>query len=96
MLWRRTKLNITDVTSVSIFVISPFSFDFIVTAYWMIYWDMKRIGVKLFPRKKPIYFALTVSDDNLMGLRPYLIMEGLVYKVVNQVFNVIFMVLESG
>jgi hypothetical protein len=31
---------------------------------------------------KPIYFAVTVSDDNLMGLGPYLKMEGLVYRVM--------------
>ena len=32
--------------------------------------------------KKPIYFAVTVSDDNLMGLGPYLKMQGLVYRVL--------------
>ncbi|MBN1760092.1 MAG: DUF2723 domain-containing protein [Chitinispirillaceae bacterium] len=32
--------------------------------------------------KKPIYFAVTVSDDNLMGLGPYLKMQGLVYRVM--------------
>lgn len=31
--------------------------------------------------KKPVYFAVTVSDDNKMGLDPYLQMEGLVYRV---------------
>ena len=31
---------------------------------------------------KPIYFAMTVSDDNLMGLGPYLRAEGLVYRVI--------------
>jgi hypothetical protein len=30
----------------------------------------------------PVYFAVTVSDDNLMGLGPYLRMEGLVQRVV--------------
>jgi hypothetical protein len=35
--------------------------------------------------KKPIYFAVTVSDDNLMGLGPYLKMQGLVYRVMPQV-----------
>jgi hypothetical protein len=33
---------------------------------------------------KPIYFAMTVSDDNLMGLAPYLQAQGLVYKVMRQ------------
>ena len=32
--------------------------------------------------KKPIYFAVTVSSDNLMGLGPYLQMQGLVYAVL--------------
>lgn len=31
--------------------------------------------------KKPIYFAVTVSDDNFMGLEPYLQMQGLAYRV---------------
>jgi hypothetical protein len=35
--------------------------------------------------KKPVYFAVTVSDDNLMGLGPYLKMQGLVYRVMPQV-----------
>lgn len=32
--------------------------------------------------QKPIYFAVTVSDDNLMGLGPYLSMQGLAYRVM--------------
>lgn len=32
--------------------------------------------------KKPIYFAVTVSSDNLMGIDPYLQMQGLVYRVL--------------
>ncbi|MBD3314895.1 MAG: DUF2723 domain-containing protein, partial [Chitinivibrionales bacterium] len=35
--------------------------------------------------KKPIYFAVTVSDANLMGLQPYLQMQGLVYRVHDEV-----------
>jgi len=35
--------------------------------------------------KKPIYFAVTVSDDNLMGLGPYLKMQGLVYRLTPNV-----------
>jgi hypothetical protein len=31
--------------------------------------------------RKPIYFAVTVSEDNYMGLDPYLQMQGLVYRV---------------
>ncbi|MFW5959662.1 MAG: DUF2723 domain-containing protein, partial [Chitinivibrionales bacterium] len=31
--------------------------------------------------KKPIYFAVTVSRGNMMGLQPYLKMEGLVYEI---------------
>lgn len=34
--------------------------------------------------KKPIYFAVTVSNDNLMGLQPYLQMQGLVYRIYPQ------------
>ena len=34
--------------------------------------------------QKPIYFAVTVSDDNLMGLGPYLKMQGLAYRVMPQ------------
>ena len=33
---------------------------------------------------KPIYFAMTVSDDNLMGLDPYLQAQGLVYKIMRE------------
>ncbi|MDR0307428.1 MAG: DUF2723 domain-containing protein [Chitinispirillales bacterium] len=32
--------------------------------------------------EKPIYFAMTVSDDNLMGLAPFLQTKGLVSKVM--------------
>ena len=32
--------------------------------------------------RKPIYFALTVSQDNLINLNEYLRMDGLVYKLV--------------
>jgi len=31
--------------------------------------------------RKPLYFAITVSDDNFMGLGPYLRMEGMVYRI---------------
>jgi hypothetical protein len=31
--------------------------------------------------RKPVYFAVTVSEDNYMGLDPYLQMQGLVYRV---------------
>jgi hypothetical protein len=31
---------------------------------------------------KPIYFAMTVSEDNLMGLAPFLQAQGLVYKLM--------------
>ncbi|MFH0921936.1 MAG: DUF2723 domain-containing protein [Fibrobacterota bacterium] len=33
---------------------------------------------------RPVYFAVTVSNDNLMGLAEYLSMEGLVYRVLPQ------------
>jgi len=33
---------------------------------------------------KPVYFAMTVSDDNLMGLGPYLQAQGLVFKVLRE------------
>ena len=32
--------------------------------------------------RKPLYFAVTVSDDNFMGLDPYLRMEGLAYRIL--------------
>jgi hypothetical protein len=35
--------------------------------------------------KKPIYFAVTVSDDGKMGLDPYLQMQGLVYRLMPHV-----------
>jgi len=31
--------------------------------------------------EKPIYFSVTVSQDNLMGLQPFLLQEGMVYRV---------------
>ncbi len=34
--------------------------------------------------KKPLYFAVTVSEDNFMGLDPYLQMQGLAYRVMPQ------------
>ena len=34
--------------------------------------------------KKPIFFAVTVSDDNKVGLQDYLRMEGLVYRLVSE------------
>jgi tetratricopeptide (TPR) repeat protein len=32
--------------------------------------------------RKPIYFAVTVSNDNMMGLQPYLQMQGLAYRIM--------------
>jgi tetratricopeptide (TPR) repeat protein len=37
--------------------------------------------------RKPIYFAVTVSEDNFMGLDPYLQMQGLVYRVMPSVVS---------
>ncbi|MBL8026378.1 MAG: DUF2723 domain-containing protein [Fibrobacteres bacterium] len=36
---------------------------------------------------RPINFAVTVSDNNYMGLAPYLLMDGLVYRLMPQVQN---------
>jgi hypothetical protein len=35
--------------------------------------------------RKPVYFAVTVSDDNFMGLDPYLQMQGLAYRIMPSV-----------
>ena len=32
--------------------------------------------------RKPVYFAITVSEDNFMGLDPYLQTQGLVYRIM--------------
>jgi len=32
--------------------------------------------------RRPIYFAVTVSEDNKIGLQDYLVMEGMVYRLV--------------
>jgi tetratricopeptide (TPR) repeat protein len=32
--------------------------------------------------RKPVYFAVTVSEDNFMGLDPYLQMQGLAYRIL--------------
>jgi len=37
--------------------------------------------------QKPVYFAVTVSDNNLMGLGPYLQMQGLVYRVMPEIIQ---------
>jgi tetratricopeptide (TPR) repeat protein len=34
--------------------------------------------------RKPIFFANTVSEDNFMGMGPYLSMEGMVYRVYKE------------
>jgi hypothetical protein len=37
--------------------------------------------------KKPIYFSTTVSDDNFVGLGPFLQMQGMVYKICPQMVS---------
>ncbi len=40
--------------------------------------------IKGYQGKMPIYFATTVSEDNFSGLRSYVRLEGLVYRVVGE------------
>tara|TARA_Y100000590_G_scaffold467643_1_gene647234 strand:- start:913 stop:2076 length:1164 start_codon:yes stop_codon:yes gene_type:complete len=35
-------------------------------------------------KNKPIYFAATVSENNQVGLKPYLLMEGMAYKIMTE------------
>ena len=43
--------------------------------------------LKGYKGKRPIYFASTVSPENYQGFRPYLRLEGLVYRVVGDSGN---------
>ena len=36
---------------------------------------------------RPIYFAATVSENNQVGLKPYLSMEGMTYKIKTEKVN---------
>ena len=45
--------------------------------------DEDRIVKDLY-NKRPIYFAATVSGNNQVGLKDYLQMEGMTYKLVHQ------------
>jgi len=40
-----------------------------------------------YKEKYPIYFAVTVSEDNLMGIQPHLKLEGLAFRVVPEIAN---------
>ena len=45
----------------------------------MIWWILQKVNWT-----KPIYFAVTVPNSNQAGLRPYLSMEGMAYRVVRE------------
>ncbi len=44
--------------------------------------DFAARHLKGYKGKRPIYFASTVSHENFEGFKPYLVLEGLVYRVV--------------
>ena len=48
--------------------------------------------LKNYKGKVPIYFASTVSSDNFEGFRPYLRLEGLVYRVVGDSIDPVYAV----
>jgi hypothetical protein len=45
----------------------------------MIWWILNKVNWS-----KPVYFAVTVPNSNQAGLRPYLSMEGMAYRVVRE------------
>ncbi len=55
--------------------------------YFISQQEFARKYLKGYKGKKPIYFASTVSPENYQGFRPYLRLEGLVYRVVGDSSN---------
>ncbi|MCK4308185.1 DUF2723 domain-containing protein [candidate division WOR-3 bacterium] len=50
--------------------------------YFLPHQEFADLILKDYKPEKPVYFAVTVSEGNMEGFRPYVQMEGLAYRVV--------------
>ncbi len=55
--------------------------------YFLTQEEFAELYIKGYQGKIPIYFATTVSEDNYRGFKPYLRLEGLVYRLVGESGN---------